>query len=358
MPTRIDVVFVLAIASTGCAPEPAHSPGSRPSGETPVWTGVEVCGNGLDDSGDGAVDEDCPCLGEGARQGCWAGEPGKRGVGACRDGEQTCIPAGEFSTWGECIGAVSPVDEIMDNGIDENCDGSDNIAVCTANEFGETCGDGRDDDCDGLLDCADPDCAGAIAESGVSCNDGRDNDCDGSPDCEDADCLEFVSCMIDCPEGTTPTFRSEGGIGVGGSGILCDFSGPIMTRTCETDGVCPPGQVAIAFDLGGFELPEGIGPAAFTMCVPPPPPCSGGQFPIYRPVTVDWQCLSPCEECLIQYGGIYDNELHCAPPPPTCYDNLTPTFRQETETWVCEPMCDGGLYDPHVLNEVTVCVPC
>ena len=62
--------------------------------------------------------------------------------------------------------------------------------------------------------------------------------------------------------------------------------------------------------------------------------------------------------CLIQYGGIYDNELHCAPTPPTCSGGLTPTFIYETETWECEPMCDGGLYDPHDVAGVTVCVPC
>ncbi|MHB8878844.1 MAG: hypothetical protein ACYC8T_34520, partial [Myxococcaceae bacterium] len=74
-----------------------------------------------------------------------------------------------------------------------------------------TCGDGHDNDCDELTDCADPHCAGASCggfgrfcagatcacsgnggppqpvESG--CLDGRDNDCDGLADCADSDCL-------------------------------------------------------------------------------------------------------------------------------------------------------------------------
>jgi MYXO-CTERM domain-containing protein len=51
-------------------------------------------------------------------------------TGACNPGIRTCSAAG---TWGTCTGVVAPVAEI--------------------------CGDGIDNDCDGLVDCADPDCA-------------------------------------------------------------------------------------------------------------------------------------------------------------------------------------------------------
>src|SRR5690606_27715735 len=69
-----------------------------------------------------------------------------------------------------------------------------------------SCGDGADEDCDGLVDCADPDCGGAVCGPGGAtctasgtcpcpsgfteriCGDGNDDDCDGLVDCADADC--------------------------------------------------------------------------------------------------------------------------------------------------------------------------
>ncbi len=54
--------------------------------------------------------------------------------------------------------------------------------------------DGIDNDCDGLLDCEDGDCAGVCTEAGA-CDDGDDNDLDGWTDCEDDDCWD--SCASD-----------------------------------------------------------------------------------------------------------------------------------------------------------------
>ena len=51
-------------------------------------------------------------------------------TGACTPGTRTCSASG---TWGACTGVVAPTTENCSNGID--------------------------DDCDGLVDCADPDCA-------------------------------------------------------------------------------------------------------------------------------------------------------------------------------------------------------
>jgi hypothetical protein len=58
------------------------------------------------------------------------------------------------------------------------------------------CTDGWDDDCDGLVDCADPDCAGDAACEAVeaTCTDGRDNDGDGLADCADPDCAGDAAC--------------------------------------------------------------------------------------------------------------------------------------------------------------------
>jgi hypothetical protein len=56
---------------------------------------------------------------------------------------------------------------------------------CTGSET--NCNDTLDNDCDGVADCEDPDCATPGSE--IACFDGFDNDCDGATDCDDADCL-------------------------------------------------------------------------------------------------------------------------------------------------------------------------
>jgi hypothetical protein len=53
------------------------------------------------------------------------------------------------------------------------------------------CKDGWDNDCDGLADADDPDCAGKVAEQ---CANGLDDDGDGLTDCSDPDCNTFPSC--------------------------------------------------------------------------------------------------------------------------------------------------------------------
>ena len=80
--------------------------------------------------------------------------------------------------------------------------------VCQAGAASETlCGDGADNDNDGLTDCKDKDCNGAscgpncICGSGVKqetqCGDSVDNDKDGFTDCKDSDC-NGLACGVGC----------------------------------------------------------------------------------------------------------------------------------------------------------------
>jgi hypothetical protein len=55
----------------------------------------------------------------------------------------------------------------------------------------KNCGDGWDNDCDGLVDAADPDCAGKVVEQ---CANGVDDDQNGLTDCADPACAMFPSC--------------------------------------------------------------------------------------------------------------------------------------------------------------------
>jgi S-layer homology domain len=61
----------------------------------------------------------------------------------------------------------------------------------------EICGDGIDNNSDGLIDCDDPLCTVAcstILEDEI-CTDGVDNDNDGDTDCDDSDCTTHTSCV-------------------------------------------------------------------------------------------------------------------------------------------------------------------
>ena len=60
----------------------------------------------------------------------------------------------------------------------------------------ELCGDGMDNDGDTLVDCADPDCFGDshCLNAETLCYDGVDNDGDGATDCADPDCWLDQSC--------------------------------------------------------------------------------------------------------------------------------------------------------------------
>jgi hypothetical protein len=151
---RIECVLICLLAA--CAPD---SPGGeRYGGDSdagPRRTSPETC-NGADDDGNGEIDETCSC-GGGATQACWPGDPANRGRGACSDGIQSCTEGIEFGNWGACTGAVLPSTEIPDNCVDEDCDGNSPGCDDPCGEF-EVCGNGSDDDCDGLVDCADDGC--------------------------------------------------------------------------------------------------------------------------------------------------------------------------------------------------------
>ena len=59
------------------------------------------------------------------------------------------------------------------------------------------CDNGEDEDNDGFVDCADPDCSDDPAcplPLEIQCHDGVDNDMDGKSDCADSDCIDSPPC--------------------------------------------------------------------------------------------------------------------------------------------------------------------
>jgi hypothetical protein len=100
----------------------------------------EKCGDRLDNNCSGLpVDELCPCAPENATRACttmpFVDQPELKpfvGVGACKFGTQVCLSG----VWQEeCVGSGGPpVTEILDNNIDDNCNGVvDEGGRCTPN---------------------------------------------------------------------------------------------------------------------------------------------------------------------------------------------------------------------------------
>lgn len=151
----------------------------------------EVCNN-VDDDCNGAVDDN-------VYMDCYGGPSSTLGVGVCRAGRTQC----RSGMFGACVGDVRPSTEVCGNGLDENCDGRDEpcAAPCAGDSrIGAPCTAG----------------AGACARTGTwvcrggtaacdaapgptsteSCTNRLDDDCDGLVDCGDADCATDAACRI------------------------------------------------------------------------------------------------------------------------------------------------------------------
>ncbi|MGC8928732.1 MAG: hypothetical protein ACP5QK_12535, partial [Myxococcota bacterium] len=75
----------------------------------------------------GKVDDGCGCE-EGEQKSCYTGDPLTRHKGECRDGVSTC----HNGVWSECEGEVLPQKEMCGDGLDNDCNGltDENVNAC------------------------------------------------------------------------------------------------------------------------------------------------------------------------------------------------------------------------------------
>ena len=149
---------------------------------------TEVC-NGIDDDCNGQIDDipECACK-EGEKAPCYNHTEEKTaGVGICQKGEMICRAD---RTWGACVGAIPPAVEDC-NGKDDDCDGIvDNNCDCIPGQR-EDCYTGPAGTADrgickkGSRSCDSKGkwlpCEGDIKPAVEECN-GKDDDCDGQID--------------------------------------------------------------------------------------------------------------------------------------------------------------------------------
>ncbi|HVU52614.1 MAG TPA: choice-of-anchor Q domain-containing protein, partial [Polyangia bacterium] len=155
--------------------------------------------------GTGCAGPDCddndPTITSSGARACYEGKGGTLGVGACHAGAQVCSDG----TWSPCSGQVLPSGEAC-NGLDDDCNGKTDDGLGTI-----SCGLG-------LCAATAPACLNGVpgvCKPGVPallevCNDGKDNDCDGLVDdgC-DGFCVHVAPAGDDMGTGTAlRPFRS------------------------------------------------------------------------------------------------------------------------------------------------------
>jgi hypothetical protein len=156
-----------------------------------VLPGTETCGDSRDNDCNGLTDETCACT-PGTTRSCYSGPAGTAGIGDCRAGTQTCVEVTPgVPGWGSCTGEVLPGTETCGDSRDNDCNGlTDETCACTPGTTrpcysGAAATRGVGECKDGTQTCSGTGwgaCTGERLPSGEVCANGLDEDCDGVAD--------------------------------------------------------------------------------------------------------------------------------------------------------------------------------
>jgi hypothetical protein len=183
-----------------------------------IWSSESSCENNVDDDQDGAKDcEDSDCNNRACGAGCTC-EGGIKHESNCSDRSPT---GGDNDGDGsiDCDDPDCASQQCKAAPATFTCDAVALTCTCNGSEFPpaeSVCYGGSDEDCDGLIDCADPDCnslscasvPGCECRNGArhetNCADAVDNDGDAMSDCRDD-----LDCPKDTPCGTNKVCRQN-----------------------------------------------------------------------------------------------------------------------------------------------------
>ncbi len=175
------------------------------------------------------------------------------------------------------------------------------------------CGDGKDNDGDGLIDCADPDCNGLTCGVGRTCSDAVccNTACSGGCDV----CKLSLGATAD----GTCTVLTAGSAGSGCNGFLCNGTAAACPSTCVADANCAAGHYCSASGVCTLDLPQGSACTAGNQCASKQ--CSDG-------FCCNTACAGACDACSKALGATADG---------TC------TILGNTAVGGCSPyLCDGA----------------
>jgi hypothetical protein len=166
-------------------------------------------------------------------------------------GAPNCIESGCGSGKNVCCGnGLDDDNDGVADCADPDCNGAETIPGFFCEHPTElSCADqGFDNDGDGAADCADSDCASLpICNIETSCTDGIDNDGDGDVDCADSDCATDVACYCTCGDYNGDNSIDFGDVAAILSGIVTSSSGTPLEASYAAAGDCTHGLVS-AFD--------------------------------------------------------------------------------------------------------------
>jgi len=300
-----------------------------------------------DNGGDGGASSCKP----GTTQACYSGAPGTQGVGPCTGGTQSCDPSG---TWGPCVGEVVPSGESCGNGVDDNCNGmTDENADADGDGFytcggdccdspSDGCGDPKlvnpgafeapgnmvDDDCDGMTDNV----ASAICDSGLASNSVNAMDFAKAMElCQTATMTDVkwgvISARFTLPSGTGTPNANQRTIrpAFGGTSVRAGSSFAVMsTGYGSAPGQTNPGYVAFQ---GGAVVGSTSGMpsdwlTAHNNVLPNAPGCPAptGGTTAYDPIMLELKIRTPTNA--------------------KSFKLATNFFSSEYPEWVCSPFND------------------